>query len=84
MLPILALQVQLFYIVEASIKKILYSLSLFSFNILVMEINKQMHTHLSLLNLKHGMLVNFKVALMKEGIHRIFNNFGKEEMFVKP
>lgn len=45
---------------------------------------KQMHTHLSLLNLKHGMLVNFKVALMKEGIHRIFNNFGKEDLPVKP
>ena len=40
----------------------------------------QMHTHLSLLSLKHGMLVNFKVALMKEGIHRVFNNFGEEEL----
>ena len=38
----------------------------------------QMHTHLSLLNLKHCMLVNFKVPLMKDGIHRVFNNFGKE------
>lgn len=40
----------------------------------------QIHTHLSLLNLKHGMLINFKVPLMKEGIHRVFNNFGMEEL----
>ena len=40
----------------------------------------QIRTHLSLLNLKHGMLINFKVALMKDGIHRVFNNFGKEEL----
>jgi len=41
---------------------------------------KQLHTQLSLLNLKHGMLINFKVALMKEGIHRVFNNFGRERL----
>jgi GxxExxY protein len=40
----------------------------------------QVHTYLSLLNLKHGMLINFKVALMKDGIHRVFNNFGREEL----
>lgn len=40
----------------------------------------QIRTHLSLLNLKHGMLINFKVALMKDGIHRVFNNFGREEV----
>ena len=40
----------------------------------------QVHTHLSLLNLKHGMLINFKVPLMKEGLHRIFNNSGMEEL----
>jgi GxxExxY protein len=40
----------------------------------------QIHTHLSLLNLKHGLLINFKVPKMKEGIHRVFNNFGKEEL----
>ena len=39
---------------------------------------KQIKTQLSLLNLKHGMLVNFKVELMKDEIHRVFNNFGKE------
>jgi len=40
----------------------------------------QVHTHLSLANLKHGLLINFKVSLMKEGIHRVFNNFGGEEL----
>jgi GxxExxY protein len=43
----------------------------------------QVQTQLSLLNLKHGMLLNFKVPLMREGIHRVFNNFGKEEMINK-
>lgn len=40
----------------------------------------QVQTQLSLLNLKHGMLANFKVPKMKEGIHRVYNNFGKEEL----
>ena len=40
----------------------------------------QTRTHLSLLNLKHGMLINFKVELMKDGVHRVFNNFGREEL----
>lgn len=39
---------------------------------------KQVRTQLSLLNLKHGLLINFKVPLMKEGINRVFNNFGQE------
>lgn len=39
---------------------------------------KQVTTYLKLLNLKHGMLLNFKVDLMKEGIYRVFNNFGNE------
>jgi GxxExxY protein len=38
---------------------------------------KQVRTQLTLLNLKHGMLLNFKVELMKEGIHRVFNNHGR-------
>ena len=38
----------------------------------------QLHTHLSLLNLKNGILINFKVPLIKEGIHRVFNNSGAE------
>ena len=41
---------------------------------------KQIKTQLSLLNLKYGMLLNFKVELMKDGIHRVFNNFGKETL----
>ena len=41
---------------------------------------KQMKTQLGLLNLKHGMVLNFKVTLMKEGIHRVYNNSGLEEL----
>lgn len=44
----------------------------------------QLRTYLSLMNLKHGMLINFNVPLMKDGIHRVFNNFGKEELITKP
>jgi GxxExxY protein len=40
----------------------------------------QMQTHLSLMELKHGMILNFKVPLMREGIHRVFNNKGREEL----
>lgn len=40
----------------------------------------QVQTHLSLTGLKHSLLVNFKVPKMKEGIHRVFNNKGKEEL----
>ena len=40
----------------------------------------QVRTHLSLTNLKHGLLINFKVSKMKEGIHRVYNNFGKEDL----
>ena len=38
----------------------------------------QLHTQLSLANLKHGLLINFKVPRMKEGIHRVFNNRGAD------
>lgn len=38
---------------------------------------KQLTTHLNLMTLKHGILLNFKTALMKEGIHRVFNNRGR-------
>jgi GxxExxY protein len=41
---------------------------------------KQIRTQLSLLNLKHGMVLNFKEELMKDGIHRVYNNFGKEKL----
>ena len=37
---------------------------------------KQLTTYLKLMNLKNGMLLNFKVDLMKDGMHRVFNNFG--------
>ena len=67
-----------------------YKLDLFLEKRLVLELKsvyplpsvyfKQIHTHLSLLSLKHGMLINFKVDLMKDGIHRVFNNFGKESL----
>ena len=40
---------------------------------------KQLKTQLGLLNLKHGMILNFKVDLMKGGIHRVYNNSGLEE-----
>ena len=39
---------------------------------------KQVNTYLKLMDLKHGILLNFKVDLMKNGIHRVFNNFGNE------
>lgn len=41
---------------------------------------KQIRTHLVLMNLKNGMLINFKELLMKDGIHRVFNNRGKEQL----
>jgi len=67
-----------------------YRLDLLVENMLILELKsltplpavyfKQVGTQLSLLNLKHGMLLNFKVELMKNGIFRIFNNFGKERI----
>ena len=35
---------------------------------------KQLLTYLKLTNLKLGLLINFKVPLIKDGIHRIVNN----------
>ena len=40
---------------------------------------KQIKTQLSLLNLKYGLILNFKSELMENGIHRIYNNNGAEE-----
>ncbi len=40
----------------------------------------QLQTHFVLTNLKHGLLLNFKVPLMKDGIHRVFNNKGREQI----
>ena len=63
-----------------------YKVDLLIENILVLEIKstehiapvhfKQVMTYLKLLNLKNGLILNFKTNLMKEGIHRVFNNFG--------
>jgi GxxExxY protein len=36
---------------------------------------KQVLTYLKLTNIKVGLLVNFNVVLMKDGIHRIVNKF---------
>ncbi len=65
-----------------------YKLDLLVEDMLVLELKsltpmppvyfKQIRTQLSLLNLKHGMLLNFKVELMKDGIYRVYNNFGRE------
>lgn len=67
-----------------------YKLDLLVDNKLVLELKsvhplpsvyfKQMKTQLGLLNLKYGMILNFKVTLMKEGIHRVYNNSGLEEL----
>lgn len=35
---------------------------------------KQVQTYLKLTNLKLGLIVNFNVSLIKDGIHRIVNN----------
>lgn len=65
-----------------------YKLDLLVENMLVIELKsvfplpavyfKQIRSQLGLLNLKHGMILNFKVDLMKDGIHRVYNNFGDE------
>ncbi len=35
---------------------------------------KQLHTYLKLSGIKHGILVNFNVGLLKDGFYRRFNN----------
>jgi GxxExxY protein len=67
-----------------------YKLDLLVENMLVLEQKsvhplppvyfKQVKTHLSLMGLKHGMLLNFKVELMKNGIYRVYNNRGAERL----
>ncbi len=67
-----------------------YKLDLIVEDMLVLELKsvyplppvyfKQIRTQLSLLNLKHGFIINFKVELMKDGIYRVYNNFGRETM----
>jgi len=41
---------------------------------------KQIRTHLSLMDLKYGMLIKFKVDMMREGLHRVYNNNGQKQM----
>jgi GxxExxY protein len=38
---------------------------------------KQGVTYLKLMNIKNGIILNFKTDLMKDGIHRVFNNLGQ-------
>ncbi|WP_315819604.1 GxxExxY protein [Paraflavitalea speifideaquila] len=38
---------------------------------------KQLQTYLKLMKIKNGLLLNFKVDLMKNGVHRVFNNLGQ-------
>lgn len=38
---------------------------------------KQVMTYLKLMNIKNGVILNFKTDLMKDGIHRVFNNLGQ-------
>ena len=66
-----------------------YKLDLLVENKLILELKsisplpsvyfKQLKTQLGILNLKNGMLLNFKVDLMKDGICRVYNNHGLEE-----
>ena len=82
-------QVILPIVYETLLIKKAYKADLIVENVLILELKsvyplppvyfKQVRTQLSLMNLKHGLLLNFKVNLMKEGIHRVFNNSGREE-----
>jgi GxxExxY protein len=36
---------------------------------------KQIQTYLKLTNIRHGLLINFNEALLKEGLHRIINGY---------
>jgi len=50
-------------------------LELKSVEILAQVHSKQLLTYLRLLNLPVGLLINFGAATMKEGLHRIVNNY---------
>lgn len=39
----------------------------------------QLLSHLRLLNLPLGLLINFHVVLLKDGIHRLVNNYREED-----
>jgi GxxExxY protein len=67
-----------------------YKIDLLVENMLVIELKtldplppvyfKQIRTELSLMNLKYGLLLNFKVNRIAEGIHRVYNNHGIEKL----
>lgn len=38
---------------------------------------KQLYTYLKLSNIANGILINFNVHLIKDGFHRLFNNYVK-------
>lgn len=40
---------------------------------------KQLKTQLGFMNLKYGLILNFKTDLMKDGVHRVYNNNGMEQ-----
>ncbi len=40
----------------------------------------QMLTYLRFLNLRHGLILNFKTTLMKHGIRRVLNGFEKKRI----
>jgi GxxExxY protein len=42
----------------------------------------QLLSYLRLLNIPIGLLINFHVALLKDGIKRMVNNYGEEENFL--
>ena len=39
----------------------------------------QLLSHLRLLNLRVGLLINFHVVVLKDGIHRLVNNYQEED-----
>jgi len=44
----------------------------------------QLLSHLRLLNLPVGLLINFDVALLKDGIRRLVNNYREEDFGPQP
>lgn len=42
----------------------------------------QVQTQLSLLDLRYGILLNFKVPRMREGIYRVYNNKGRKSLLI--
>jgi GxxExxY protein len=38
---------------------------------------KQLYTYLKLSDISNGILINFNISLLKDGFHRLFNNYVK-------